>query len=58
MVGVENTRMAKSTPPAGLDPTDWTELRRSGHRMLEDMFDHLETLRDQTLWQPPARQHS
>jgi aromatic-L-amino-acid decarboxylase len=40
---------------ASLDPADWREFRRDGHRMLDDMFDHLETLRDQPLWQaPPA----
>ena len=35
-----------------LDPTDWTSLRSLGHRMLDDMFDHLETLRDRPVWQP------
>jgi glutamate/tyrosine decarboxylase-like PLP-dependent enzyme len=35
-----------------LDPTDWTSLRSLGHRMLDDMFDHLETLRDGPVWQP------
>lgn len=36
-----------------LDPVDWRDLRRDGHRMLDDMFDHLETLRDQPVWRPP-----
>ena len=36
-----------------LDPADWAELRRDGQRMLDDMFDHLETLRDQPVWQAP-----
>lgn len=35
-----------------LDPENWNELRELGHRMLDDMFDHLETLRDQPAWQP------
>ena len=39
--------------PTTLDPADWQDLRRQGHRMLDTMFDHLETLRDQPLWQPP-----
>ncbi len=42
----------------GLDPEEWQGLRDSGHRMLDDMFDHLETLRDQKVWQastPEAR---
>jgi glutamate/tyrosine decarboxylase-like PLP-dependent enzyme len=39
--------------PTTLDPADWHDLRRQGHRMLDTMFDHLQTLRDQPLWQPP-----
>jgi aromatic-L-amino-acid decarboxylase len=35
-----------------LDPTDWTDLRALGHRMVDDMFDHLETLRDGPVWRP------
>jgi aromatic-L-amino-acid decarboxylase len=33
-----------------LDPADWTNLRALGHRMIDDMFDHLESLRDQPVW--------
>lgn len=36
-----------------LDPADWSALRAQGHRMLEDMFDHLEHLRDQPVWRAP-----
>jgi glutamate/tyrosine decarboxylase-like PLP-dependent enzyme len=36
----------------GLDPSDWRAFRDQGHRMLDDMFDHLETLRDQPVWRP------
>jgi aromatic-L-amino-acid decarboxylase len=42
-----------------LDPADWTDLRSLGHRMVDDMFDHLETLRDGPVWRPmpqPARE--
>jgi aromatic-L-amino-acid decarboxylase len=39
---------------ASLDPEDWSDLRAQGHRMLEDMFDNLETLRERPLWQPPT----
>jgi glutamate/tyrosine decarboxylase-like PLP-dependent enzyme len=35
-----------------LDPADWTDLRALGHRMIDDMFDHLETLRDGPVWRP------
>lgn len=34
-----------------LDPEDWSSLRAQGHRMLDDMLDHLETLRDRPVWQ-------
>ncbi|HLJ06486.1 MAG TPA: pyridoxal-dependent decarboxylase, partial [Acetobacteraceae bacterium] len=34
-----------------LDPTDWSTLRSLGHRMLDDMFDHLAGLRDGPVWQ-------
>jgi glutamate/tyrosine decarboxylase-like PLP-dependent enzyme len=42
------------TDPArnDLDPSDWPALRAQGHQMLDDMFDHLESLRDQPVWQP------
>ena len=35
-----------------LDPDDWTSLRNQGHRMLDDMFDYLENLRQQPVWRP------
>ncbi|HEX8045422.1 aspartate aminotransferase family protein [Rhizobium sp.] len=35
-----------------LDPDDWQALRRQGHRMLDDMLDHLETLHEKPVWQP------
>jgi glutamate/tyrosine decarboxylase-like PLP-dependent enzyme len=38
-----------------LDPQDWTALRALGHRMMDDMIDHLAGLRDIPVWQamPP-----
>jgi hypothetical protein len=30
-----------------LDPADWNEFRKLGHRMMDDICDHLSTLRDQ-----------
>ena len=38
--------------PTGLDPADWTELRAQGHRMLDDMLDYLEAIRERPVWQP------
>lgn len=43
--------MADTTPDATLDPRDWGELRALGHRMIDDMFDHLAGLRAQPVWQ-------
>src|SRR3954453_8467387 len=41
--------------PTDLDPPDWTALREQSHGMLDDMLDHLQTIREQPLWQaPPA----
>ena len=36
---------------ADLDPTDWPALRQLGHRMLDEMFDYLEHVRDRPVWQ-------
>ncbi len=35
-----------------LDPEDWNGLRALGHRMLDDMLDHLASLREQPVWRP------
>jgi aromatic-L-amino-acid decarboxylase len=40
--------------PASLDPDDWGELRAQGHRMLDDMFDNLESVAERPLWQAPT----
>jgi len=39
-------------PKAGptLDPDNWSELRRLGHRMLDDMLDHMAQLRERPVW--------
>ena len=34
-----------------LDPDDWGAMRALGHRMLDDMLDYTETLRDYPVWQ-------
>jgi aromatic-L-amino-acid decarboxylase len=50
--------MGQSDPSLdpSLDPDDWRDLRAQGHRMLDDMFDHLEQLRAQPVWQAPQPQ--
>jgi aromatic-L-amino-acid decarboxylase len=46
--------MPPSTPLTSLDPQDWTTLRQQGHRMLDDMLDYMEGLRERPVWQPIA----
>jgi glutamate/tyrosine decarboxylase-like PLP-dependent enzyme len=47
-------------PDASLDPDDWTDIRALGHRMLDDMFDYLEGIRERPVWQqmPPEAKES
>src|SRR4030088_475072 len=40
------------SPPASLDPVDWQSARAQGHRMLDDIFDYVENIRDRPVWQP------
>ena len=35
-----------------LDPEDWTRTRAQAHRMLDDVLDHIQTLRSRPVWQP------
>ena len=35
-----------------LDPEDWDELRALGHRMIDDMFGHLASVRARPVWRP------
>ncbi len=35
-----------------LDPKDWEAFRRIGHRMLDDMIDHLRDRRTEPVWRP------
>jgi aromatic-L-amino-acid decarboxylase len=47
-----DTETAAGTEPKELtlDPADWEAFRALGHRMLDDMVDHLSTLREQPAW--------
>src|SRR5687767_1696985 len=36
-----------------LDPRDWTAFRAQGHRMLDDMVDYLQGVRERPVWQSP-----
>ena len=37
-------------PGPTLDPENWSELRRLGHRMLDDMLDRMARLRERPVW--------
>ena len=37
-------------PEESLDPTDWSAMRDLGHRMVDDMFDYLATVRQRPAW--------
>lgn len=37
-------------PGEGLDPQDWPDLRAQAHRMLDDMLDYTEHLRERPVW--------
>src|SRR5580704_15112183 len=39
-------------PVATLDPSDWPAFRAQAHRMLDDMIDYVENIRDRPVWQP------
>jgi glutamate/tyrosine decarboxylase-like PLP-dependent enzyme len=39
-------------PPSPLDPADWTAFREQSHRMLDDMLDYVENIRERPVWQP------
>jgi aromatic-L-amino-acid/L-tryptophan decarboxylase len=41
---------------ADLDPTDWDAFRRASHRALDDMINHLATVRDRPVWQAAPRE--
>lgn len=39
-----------------LDPSDWPGLRLQGHRMLDDLLDYIEHIRERPVWRPiPAQ---
>lgn len=42
----------RDAPHATLDPEDWTELREVAHRMIDDAFDDLQSIRERPVWQP------
>lgn len=46
-----------STPPGerhDLDPRDWDAFRRDAHAMLDDLIDHVASVRERPVWRRPA----
>ena len=43
---------AGKTPPNTLDPADWPEFRELAHRMLDDILDYQEHIRERPVWRP------
>jgi aromatic-L-amino-acid/L-tryptophan decarboxylase len=39
-----------------LDPDDWGDFRELAHGALDDMIDHLRTIRERKVWQPAPEQ--
>ena len=39
-------------PSQTLDPQNWDRIRAQGHRMLDDMLDHLANIRERPVWRP------
>ena len=35
-----------------LDPENWEDVRRLGHRMVDEMLEHVRTVADRPVWQP------
>jgi aromatic-L-amino-acid decarboxylase len=47
-VGASSFAKANET----LDPEDWGSFRKQAHRMLDDMVDYIENIRERPVWQP------
>jgi aromatic-L-amino-acid decarboxylase len=51
-VGDEHDRDARGerVSSGSLDPEDWTAFRQQAHRMLDDIVDYVETIRERPVW--------
>jgi aromatic-L-amino-acid/L-tryptophan decarboxylase len=50
----DEDKRAEPPPDPGqtLDPSDWPGFRAQAHRMLDDIVDYVENIRDRPVWQP------
>src|SRR5579871_85997 len=46
------TDPASRAKDRNLDPADWPDFRAQAHRMLDDIMDYVEAIRDRPVWQP------
>src|SRR6202166_4594621 len=46
------TNPAPRSEDHNLDPADWPGFRAQAHRMLDDIMDYVETIRDRPVWRP------
>lgn len=44
-------KVSQILPHETLDPDDWDSFRKLGHRMVDDMLDYLESIRERPAWQ-------
>jgi glutamate/tyrosine decarboxylase-like PLP-dependent enzyme/glutathione synthase/RimK-type ligase-like ATP-grasp enzyme len=52
---MNNKDMGTDLPPdegSTLDPSDWPVFRNQAHRMLDDILDYVENIRQRPVWQP------
>lgn len=49
---IRDMQLPTDTLDTSLDPQDWQTLRQQGHRMLDDMFDYIQHIRERPVWQP------
>ncbi len=47
-MGIKNIELKDKT----LDPQDWTSMRALGHKMIDDMMDYLEGIKEEKIWRP------
>jgi glutamate/tyrosine decarboxylase-like PLP-dependent enzyme len=47
-----NVRARPAEGEGSLDPSDWSSLRAQGHRMLDDILDYMQHIRECPVWQP------
>ena len=50
--GASELRSRGAGAAATLDPQHWQAFRAQGHRMLDDMLDYVEHIRERPVWQP------